>query len=137
MSSAHCLCGSKMGRSRYCIGLFLVLLCRSGMTFFHRPSLECRLSFAHMGGQYSSRNSSFTVNSESLTTVDSQGNMLGSPLAPKNVASYSTNNVRTNYRSGGSEFPLTVSSSIGSHSYRENRPSNDKFERPDRDRERT
>ena len=125
-----------MGRSRYCIGLFLVLLCRSGMTFFHRPSLECRLSFAHMGGQYSSRNSSFTVNSESLTTVDSQGNMLGSPLAPNNVASYSTNNVRTNYRSGGSEFPLTVSSSIGSHSYRENRPSNEKFERSDRDRER-
>ena len=106
------------------------------MTFLHRPSLECRLSFAHMGGQYSSRNSSFTVNSESLTTVDSQGNMLGSPLAPNNVASYSTNNVRTNYRSGGSEFPLTVSSSIGSHSYRENRPSNEKFERSDRDRER-
>ena len=125
-----------MGRSRYCIGLFLVLLCKSGMTFLHRPSLECRLSFAHMGGQYSSRNSSFNVNSESLTTVDSQGNMLGSPLAPNNVASYSTNNVRTNYRSGGSEFPLTVSSSIGSHSYRENRPSNEKFERSDRDRER-
>ena len=126
-----------MCRSKHCIGIFLVLLCHSGMTFLHRPSLECRLSFARMDGQHYSRNSSFPLSSDLLTTVSSQGNMLGSPIAPNNVASYSTNNVRTNYRNSGSEVPLTVSSSIGSHSYRENRPSNDKFERPDRDRERT
>ena len=126
-----------MTRSRYCIGLVLVLLCHSGMTFFHRPGLEYRLSFASMNGQYSSRNSSLPLGVASLTTVASQGNILGSPIVSNNVASYSTNNIRTNYRNSGSEVPLTVSSSIGSHSYRENRPSNDKFERPDRDRERT
>lgn len=44
--------------------------------------------------------------------------------------------IRSSYRNSGSDLPLTVSSSIGSHSYRENRPSSDGTERSDRGRDR-
>jgi hypothetical protein len=49
----------------------------------------------------------------------------------------SANVVRSSYRNSGSDVPLTVSSSIGSHSYRENRPSSELSGRFDRDRDRT
>ena len=86
------------------------------------------------------------MKSDALPAAPFEGNVVGSTSArlqppglnsaPNNVASYGTNNGRTNYRNGGAEVPLTVSSSMGSHSYRENRPSNDRYERSDRDRER-
>ena len=108
------------------------------MTFVHRPNLEYRLSFARLDGLTSFQNSSYPTDGPRLPSSLSGGTSMGSAAASasprfettatssssaaSNFISYG-DRVQSNYRNGGTEVPMTVSSSVGSHSYRENRPS--------------
>ena len=129
----------QMSSTKCCIFLLISLLSKKGLTFLHRPKLESRFSFARLDSRAASQNSTLiqTVNSCAPTVTRSDSSNAGPApvLYDQNAPSFGTAVTagRSNYRNSGSELPLTVSSSIGSHSYRENRPSNEKSDR-DRDR---
>ena len=128
-----------MSSIRCCVFLLISLLSKRGFTFLHRPKLGSRFSFARLDSRAASQNTSSVppINGYSASSTRTDLNNAGSSsvLFDQNAPSFGTsvNAGRSNYRNSGSELPLTVSSSIGSHSYRENRPSNEKSDR-DRDR---
>jgi hypothetical protein len=129
----------QMSSIRCCVFLLISLLSKRGFTFLHRPKLDSRFSFARLDSRAASQNTSSVppANGYIASSIRTDLNNAGSAsvLFDQNAPSFGTsvNAGRSNYRNSGSELPLTVSSSIGSHSYRENRPSNEKSDR-DRDR---
>ena len=129
----------QMSSIKCCIFLLISLLSKKGFTFLHRPKLESRFSFARLDSRTANQNSTLISSANgyapTVTRSDSSNAGPAPVLYDQSAPSFGTAVTagRSNYRNGGSELPLTVSSSIGSHSYRENRPSNEKSDR-DRDR---
>jgi Calcineurin-like phosphoesterase len=131
-----------MTSAKRLMGLYLILLCKSGLTFLQRTTAAYRLSCARMNSIPTQNNSTIlpaATGKSDISSLDevTQGSttVRFDPSVP-NFAT-SANVVRSSYRNSGSDVPLTVSSSIGSHSYRENRPSSELSGRFDRDRDRT
>lgn len=123
-------------------GLILILLCKSGLSFLQRSTAAHRLSCARMNSIPTQNNSTILPVATSKSDVSSLEDVTRGSTALRfdssvpNFAS-SANVIRSSYRNSGSDVPLTVSSSIGSHSYRENRPSSEQSGRLDRERDRT
>jgi Calcineurin-like phosphoesterase len=124
------------------MGLFLILLCKSGLTFLQRTTAAYRLSCARMNSVSTQNNSTILPIATGKSDISSLEEVTRGSTTVRfdpSVPNFATsaNVVRSSYRNSGSDVPLTVSSSIGSHSYRENRPSSELSGRFDRDRDRT
>jgi Calcineurin-like phosphoesterase len=124
------------------MGLFLILLCKSGLPFLQRTTAAYRLSYARMNSISTQNNSTILPIATGKSDISSLEEVTRGSTTVRfdpSVPNFATsaNVVRSSYRNSGSDVPLTVSSSIGSHSYRENRPSSELSGRFDRDRDRT